>query len=689
MKKFILPILFLFVTAGFATAQVDRSKVPQPGPAPKIQIGDYSSFELPNGLKVFVVENHRIPRVSYSLTFVITPELEGANTGIGSMTSELIGTGTSKRTKDQINEEIDFIAGSLSANAEGIYASSLKKHNTKLLDVFSDVAMNSVFKNEELEKTRTQMLSGLASQKDDPSSIASNVFSRVVFGKNHPYGEFETEASVSSVTLDMCNQYYKKYFKPNVAYLTVVGDITTAEAKKMVEKYFGAWQKGVVPAKSYEKPVTPAKSRVIIVDRPTAVQSLINVCYPVDLTIANPDFFKIRVANTVLGGGVFRLFMNLREKHAYTYGAYSSFSIRPFATSFKADANVRNSVTDSAVYQILYEMKRMKDEPVPTEELQTAKNYLTGNFALSLERPQTIASFAVNIERYKLPKDFYVNYLKNIEAVSASDVQAVSKKYILPEQANILVVGKASEIAAPLKQFSSDGKIEYYDSDANPVDPNAKALPAGITAQHVLDKYIAAVGGKDNISKVKDFSMIGSVNTQGVSLPFKALYKIPGQYLVEISMNGQVLQKEVYSKGAGKTSGIQGEKVAEGDDLDRLKMDAELFAEMKYAELGCKAELKELADVNGKAAYVVEVTRPSGKSSRDFYSVESGLKVKTESVQETPGGAITQTAEIKEYGEIQGIKYPKAIKQSAGPQSMDLKIETVDVNKGIGDELFK
>ncbi|HEX2935815.1 MAG TPA: pitrilysin family protein, partial [Bacteroidales bacterium] len=493
MKKFILPILFLFITAAFSTAQVDRSKVPQPGPAPKIQIGDYSSFVLPNGLKVFVVENHRIPRVSYSLTFIIQPELEGANAGIGSMTSELIGTGTSKRTKDQINEEIDFIAGSLSANAEGIYASSLKKHTTKLLDVFSDVAMNSVFKNEELEKTRTQMLSGLASQKDDPSAIANNVSSRVVFGKNHPYGEFETEASVSSVTLDMCNQYYKKYFKPNVAYLTVVGDITTAEAKKLVEKYFSTWQKGEVPVKSYEKPVIPSKSRVIIVDRPASVQSVINVCYPVDLTLANPDFFKIRVANTVLGGGVFRLFMNLREKHAYTYGAYSSFSVKPFATSFEADANVRNSVTDSAVYQILYEMKRIKDEPVPAEELQTAKNYLTGNFALSLERPQTIASFAVNTERYKLPKDFYANYLKNIEAVTSNDVQAASKKYILPEQANILVVGKASEIAEPLKQFSGEGKIEYYDSDANPVDPNAKAIPAGLTAQQVLDKYITAV----------------------------------------------------------------------------------------------------------------------------------------------------------------------------------------------------
>jgi zinc protease len=690
MKKITLYILFLFCAVGFIDAQVDRTKAPQPGPAPKIQIGDYTKFELPNGLKVFVVENHRIPRVSYSLTFVITPELEGASAGIGSITSDLIGTGTAKRTKDQINEEIDFIAADLDASAEGIYGSSLKKHTTRLLDVFSDVAMNSVFTKEELEKKRTQTLSGLASQKDDPSAIANNVSSAIIYGKNHPYGEFETEASVSSITLDMCNQYYKKYVKPNVAYLTVVGDITPAEARKLIEKYFNTWQKGQVPSKTYAAPAAPTKSRVIVVDRPASVQSVIDVCYPVELGMANPDFLKVKVANTVLGGGVFRLFMNLREKHAYTYGAYSSFKTLPLAASFGAEANVRNAVTDSAVYQILYEMKRIKDEQVPADELKMAKNYLSGNFALSLERPQTIASFAVNTERYKLPKDFYTNYLKNIEAVTSADVESVAKKYIYPEKANILVVGKASEIAEPLKKFSADGKIEYYDSNANPIDQDAKvkAIPAGVTAKQVFEKYIAAAGGKENILKVKDVSMSGTFNIQGMTLPIKVLYKIPGKYLVEVSMNGQVVQKEVYNNGVGKSSGMQGNKVAEGAELEKMKMDAEVFPELKYAEFGYKTELKEMADVNGNAAYVIEVTSPSGKTSRDFYAVETGLKVKTESIEETPGGSVAQIAEIVEYTDVQGVKYPKVIKQTAGPQSFEIKIGTIEVNKGIEDEVF-
>lgn len=690
MKRIITYILFLFIIAGVVDAQLDRSKVPQSGPAPKIQIGDYTKIELPNGLKVFVVENHRIPRVSYSLTFVITPDLEGANAGISSMTSELIGTGTQKRSKEQINEAIDFIAGDLSAGSEGIYASSLRKHSEKLLDIFSDVTMNSVFTNEELELKRKQFLSGLATQKDDPSSISSNVSSAIIFGKDHPYGEFETEASVKSITLDMCNNYYKHYFKPNVAYLTIVGDITPAEAKKQVEKYFGTWQKGEVPVKTFSKPVAPQKSRVIIVDRPVSVQSVIDVCYAVDMNPANPDFFKVRLANTVLGGGIFRLFLNLREKHAYTYGAYSNFNVNPLVSNFEAETKVRNAVTDSAVYQIIYEMKRMQDEPVPAQELQMAKNYLTGNFALSLERPQTIASFAVNTERYKLPKDFYANYLKNIEAVTAADIQATAKKYILPEQSNIIVVGKASEIAESLKKFSTDGKIEYYDNDANPYDPSAKAkvLPAGVTTKQVLDKYIQAVGGVDNIGKVKDITMNASLTVQGMTLSVKMIYKIPGQYLTEIVMNGQTFQKQVYNKGTGKISGMQGNKVVEGEELDKMKLEAELFPELKYDAYGYKAELKEVVDVNGKAVYVIEVTSPTGKTSRDFYSVESGLKVKSESTQESQMGAVTQSTEISEYMDVNGVKYPKLMKQSAGPQTFDIKVETITVNTGVADEVF-
>lgn len=689
MKKLLYTLFFISLFFSNVSAQLDRSKSPLPAPAPKILIGDYTKFELPNGLKVFVVENHRLPRVAFSFSFIFDPVLETPNMGIGNMTSSLIGTGTKTRTKDQINEEIDFIGASLSASSSGIYASSLKKHTDKLVDVLADVAQNSVFKQEELEKKRTQTLSDLASQKDDPSSIAENVSSALYFGKNHPYGEFETETSVKNITLDMCNNYYQTYFRPNIAYLSIVGDITPAEAKKLVEKYFGKWQKGEVKPAVYAKPQKPQSNMVAIVDRPQSVQSVIRIGYPVEMNLGNPDYIKSTVANTVLGGGVFRLFLNLREKHAYTYGAYSRLSSHPLMGEFEASASVRNAVTDSSVYQILYEMKRLRTEPVEAQEMNMVKNYLTGNFALSLENPQTIASFAINTERYKLPKDFYANYLKNIEAVNATDVQEMAKKYIYPENSIILVVGKAADIADKLKPFSNNGNIAYYDNEANPYNPEKKAaVPSNITAQNVLKKYIEAAGGEANIAKIKDFTFKGSMTVQGMSLNMNMFYKLPDKFLMDVQMNGQVIQKQVLNGNKGKSSGMQGSKEITGSELERLKLEAKLFPELDYEKANYKLTLKGIEKVNDEEAYMVEITSPANAVTTEYYSVNTGLKLRSVSTVESPMGSMTQTTDVLEYTTVNNVKFPKKMKTTAGPQVIEITINTLEANTNIKDEIF-
>jgi predicted Zn-dependent peptidase len=690
MIKTINLIVVVLLTTITLNAQVDRSKAPQPGPAPKVLIGEYSKFELPNGLKVFVVENHRIPRVSFSISLIFDPSLEGQNTGIGSLTSQLIGTGTSTRTKDQIDDEIDFISASLQANPAGIFASSLKKHTQKLMEIFSDVTINSSFNKDELEKKRTQALSGLAAEKDDANFISDNVSSALVYGKNYPYGEFETENSIKSITLDMCNQYYKEYFRPNIAYMSVVGDITLAEAKELVNKYFNSWQKAEVKTPTYPKPQPTIITKVAIVDRPQSVQSVVNVVYPIDLNLGAPDYMKTNITNTILGGGVFRLFMNLREKHAYTYGAYSRLSIHPLESSFKASANVRNAVTDSAVMQILYEMKRLRTDSVPESELSLVKNYMTGNFAMSLEKPQTIASFAVNIERYKLPKDFYTNYLKNIQAVTASDVQQMAVKYITPDRSTILVVGKASEIAKKLKHFSPDGKIEYYDYEANLYDPDKllKPAPTSVDAPSVINKYIEAIGGTANIQKVKDLTMKASLNVQGNKANIMIVYKVPDKYVTDITINGHTVQKTVLNGNTGKSITMQGTRELKGDELDKLKMEAQLIPELQYKKLAYKTELKGIAQVNGKDAYVIEVTSPSGAITTDYYSSETGLKIRSESTEDSPMGKIAQTTDFNEYAEVKGVKYPKALKQTAGSQTFDIMFDSFEVNTNVKDDIF-
>jgi zinc protease len=263
----------------------------------------------------------------------------------------------------------------------------------------------------------------------------------------------------------MVVDYYSTYFKPNVAYMVIVGDISTDRARQLMDLYFSAWEPGDVPSHSYETPEPPPANTVAFADRTGAVQSVISVSYPLFLQPGDPDAIKVSVMNSILGGGVFsgRLMQNLREDKGFTYGARSSLSSDRLVGRLNVRTEVRNSVTDSAIVEILYEMDRMVSEPVDEETLELIKNYLNGSFARSLESPRTIARFALNIERYNLPEDYYDTYLERLSRVTATEVQQVAGTFIRPENSFIIVGGNESEVAGTLEKFSADGKVHFFD----------------------------------------------------------------------------------------------------------------------------------------------------------------------------------------------------------------------------------
>lgn len=705
MKKISISILFLGLfaiqvlaqkakpqttTAPAKAEKIDRSKRPVPGPAPEIKLGKIESFTLENGLKVFVVENHKLPRVAFSIQLDNDPVLEKDAVGVSQIAGELLATGTKTRTKDDIDNAIDMIGASIYPGSDGIYASSLKKHQEKLLDLMSDIIMNSNFKQEELDKIKTRTISSLATQKDEPDAIANNVKSALIYGKNHPYGEITTEKTVENVSLEKCNMFYKVMFRPNVAYMGIVGDITLDEAKALVTKYFAKWEKAPVPQAVYEKPKEPGKRRVAVINKAGAVQSVVSITYALDLKPNSEDLVKARVVNNILGGNASsRLFTNLREKHGWTYGAYSKLNDDELIGSFNAYAKVRNVVTDSSVAEMLNEFKRLRSEKVDEKELQEIKNYMTGNFAISLENPQTIANMAIAMDRYNLPKDYYSNYLKNIAAVTPDDVLMMAQKYIRPDNCWIVVVGNKEEVSDKLKRFSTDGKLEFYDNYANDVKA-AKAVPEGVTATSVVDNYIQAIGGAAKLGKVKDITMKMTASVQGMNLELVSSKKAPDKYLSTMSMNGMVMQKQVYDGKRGKESGMQGTKEIEGDDLKALAEEATLFGELKYKTAGYKLELKGIEEVNGKDAYVLEVTNPLNKKETSYYDVVSGLKVKSVQVQEVEqAGPMTQTTELTNYKEVGGIKFPHDISQTVGPQALKITVNSIEMNTKLKDEVFK
>ncbi len=687
MKRFLIFFLILFVTASLA--QLDRSKRPAAGPAPEVNIGSYESFELPNGLKVFVVENHKLPRVAFNLVLDVDPVLEGKNVGYVDAAGELLRTGTKSRTKDKIDEEIDFLGATLSTSSTGVYASGLSRYKDKLLDIMSDVIMNSVFKQQELDKIKKQMLSALATRKDDPNAIAMMVRNVLMYGKDYPYGEPQTEETVNSFTLDMCSQYYQTYFAPNVAYLAVVGDINKSQVKSLVQKYFGKWQKKNVPGNTYPTPKAPIVDKVCLVNRENSVQSVISVFYPIELKNGSEDVIKASVANLILGGSATgRLFMNLREAKAYTYGAYSSMNPDRLVGSFLAFTSVRNSVTDSSITEIMNELKRIRTDKVTDDELQKAKNYLTGSFIRSLESPQTVAQFAINIARYKMPKDYYKNYLKNLSAVTVDDILEMAKKYVKPNNAYILVVGKGDDVAKNISRFSISGKIEYYDIYGEKYDPNVKKVPEGVTVEQVLNKYIEAVGGRDKLSAEKDQTVKLTGSMQGMNITITMSKKAPNKFyqLVDFGV-GQ--QKIIFDGIKGKSIAMGQEKELTGDQLESIKMEAEMNPVLDYAKHGVKPELVGMESINNKDAYKVVLLSLAGKKSTQYYDVNTGLLVRSITTAETQQGSFTSTIDFDDYKDVQGLKFPYKWVQSTPMGSIELTTSSVEINTGLSDALFE
>jgi len=670
-----------------------RSSAPDAGPARKIQMGDFNVMTLDNGLTVIVVENHKLPRVSYSLSLKNDPIREHDKVGLVSMAGDLFGRGTSNRTKSEIDASIDFLGASFNTSGSGIFGSSLTKHQDAMLDVMADVLYNATFPKEEFDKILKQYLSGIEASKTDPNSMAANVASVVNYGSNHPYGEVGTAETHNNISVDDCRNYIKKYFKANNAYLTIVGDITMDEAKAKAQKYFGKWKSGEVREASYEMPSRPDQARVCVANKDGAVQSVIRITYPVENKPGNPDITAASVMNSILGGGIFsgRLMQNLREDKAFTYGARSNLSSDPLVGTFNAFASVRTEVTDSSIVEFLYEMERIATEPVSDYDLMLSKNSLAGSFARSLESPQTLATFARNIERYNLPTDYYETYLERLEDVSVADVQRVASKYITPSKANIVVVGNKDAIVEKILPFDGDGEIEFFDAFGKKLEDVSDALPEGLTAETVVSDYLNALGGMDKLKEVKTMEAHFQMDMMGQKINIDQYYGMDGKFYAKVGNEQMTLQEMRFDGTTAQSGGMQGSQTAtEGPLYDEVKSQSNKFEQMNYLSEEYTIELKGVDNVDGEPCYKVSVTDPSGQMVTEYYSVKSSLLVRQVAVSEGPGGQqMTITTDFMDYKRVDGINMPHKMKTTgAMPMPVEMNALSYKVNPEIDETLF-
>ncbi|MBC7605611.1 MAG: insulinase family protein [Burkholderiales bacterium] len=660
----------------------DRSQ-PKPGPAPTINIGKPQSFELQNGLKVMVVENHKLPRVSYNLTLDNTPYLEGSKKGVAELTGRLMGSGTTKMSKELFNEEVDFLGADISFNNNGAYAGGLSKYANRILELMADGALNSVFTQKEFDKEKSKLIEALKAEEKSVPAVARRVENILSYGKNHPSGEYLSETSINTVTLADVNSNYNTYFVPANAYLIVIGDVKFDEIKTQVETLFDPWSKATSPNLSYSTPKDVQYTQLNVVDMPNAVQSEISVINISNLKMTDKDYFATIVANQLLGGDFNSyLNMNLREKHAWTYGAESQIRGSKYTSRFIAFSQVRNAVTDSAVVEFLKEIKRIRTEKVSDDVLKNVKAGYVGNFVMQIQKPQTIAGYALRIKTQGLPADFYENYIKNINAVTADDILRVANQYFLNDKARITIVGKGSEIIPALEKLKIP--IFYFDKFGNAVEkPVYKAvIPAGITAKSVLNNYIKTVGGEKALQEVKSIVTISSGTIQGTPVELISKTSSENKQFREIKAMGMSMMKQVVNeKGAYAIQQGQRKEIT-GDDLNEMKSAALPFPELAISKKET-ATLQGIENFNGSDAYVIK----DGKLTL-YYDVNSGLKVAESRTSEMGGRPVTQTIAFDDYRLVKGIKIPYHYVLNVGIE-IDLTTTDVKINEGVLDADFQ
>jgi predicted Zn-dependent peptidase len=440
----------------------DRSHPPQPGPPPVLNLPAIQKLQLANGLPVWIVELHKVPVAQVNLLVLSgTTDDPTGKFGAANLTAAMLTEGAGARSSLEIADAVDFLGADLGAGG-GIDSSGVRLHVpvarlADALTIMSDVAARPTFPKDELERLRRERLTSILQARDDPPTIASITFSRVLYGATHRYGTpmFGTAEAIKAMTTDDLRAFYTAAYRPENATLLVVGDVTRAAAVPLLEKSFGSWKPAAAARPSQKLPnVDEPKARhIYLVDKPDAAQSQIRIGW-IGVPRSTPDYFPIQVMNTILGGSFSsRLNMNLREEHGYTYGASSAFDMRASAGPFVAAAGVQTDKTADALKEFFNELGKIR-EAVPAEELARAKNYVALRYPSAFETTGDVSRRLEDAIVYRLPDDYFAKYVQNIQAVTAAEVQRVAQKYVQPDKFAVVVVGDRSKIDAPIRALN-------------------------------------------------------------------------------------------------------------------------------------------------------------------------------------------------------------------------------------------
>ncbi len=699
MNKILLFILGAILTLnGFSQKKIDRSKQPKPGPAPVITIKDPVIFNLDNGMTILVVEDHKLPRVTATFSIDRGPVIEGSKAGVSAIMGQMLGEGTTKTPKDKFDEKIDQMGANVSLNANGGFTSALSRYFETAFLMMAEALQSPAFPDASFEKIKSMTITGLKSNEKSASAISGRVVRALSFGKKSAQGEFETEESIKGLTITDVQNTYNESITPSRSYLTFVGDITPDAARTLATNAFGNWQGkklGIPSAANADNVVT---TEIDFVDVPSAVQGEISIGNLLNNPLSNPDYHALMIANQILGGGAeSKLFMNLREKHGFTYGSYSKIGNGRFQTQFSVNAQVRNEKADSAVVEMLNEINNMRDGKISNEELENAKAKYNGSFALAMEDPEKTASYATNILINNLQKDYYKNFLQKINAVTIADVQRVSQKYLLTDNSRIVIVGNGSKILPNLARLKIP--IKKYDKYANFIEDKtanektvkdlAGAKTDGVSPSSVILKYLIAVGGKEEIKKLNTIKASFTMDLMGRNIEGLDVRMSPNKHYTLLKMGEMKVMESVFDGKMGYRSQMGRKSDLEEDEIKEASDDRGIIAQLYYLTSDYKIEFLGTERLDEEYVNKIKVTKPSGKVSTEFYSVKSGLLVREETTSLEGEMEVTVSLDYSNYKKVKNLALPYTIVQTAGEQEFTMNMTEIKINEDVTEDNFK
>jgi zinc protease len=712
-----------------AAAQVrdwPSERPPRPLPAREVKFPPYAFRTLPNGLEVIAVSHHEQPAVSLRLIVRAGGSQDPADKpGVASLAAALLDQGTTAKSAEAVASTIDSIGGAMGTGAGSdmsfIQAVVMKDSLGVALDLVADMARHPSFSAEEVERQRQQVLSGLKVSYDDPDYLASVVFDRVVYGF-HPYGRPDagTPSSVASISRDDLLAFHKKWFGANNAILAIVGDVSPEEAFAGAERAFGSWERSGNTAPRASEPPPPTR-RVVIIDRPGAVQTEIRVGN-VALPRKHPDYLALDLAMKILGGeGGNRLHRVLRSERGLTYGASADTNALKDAGDIVADTDTRSETTGETLRLIVDELWRMQRERVSERELSDSQAYLTGSFPLTIETPSAIAQQVLYAVFYGLDLDELQTYRERVNAVTPNDIQRVARLYLHPDRLSIVLVGDASTFTKqlPAAGFDQFERIPLSDLDLASVDLRRHAPPAGRlepaayrtilsadqapqrsgqadgSVRSLIERAIEAKGGLARLRSVRTVRAEATMTLRAeprapTDLSTKTAIRYPGSFRVDLDTPaGPVVQ--VFHNGKFWVTDARGTRDAPPDFAEDMRANVQRDSiALLLGLLDNKIGAVRVPDVSmsGRSYPALEIRGPAMRPLTVLFDPATALIAGQRYSGPQPGSPITEE-EFSDYRDVSGIKVAfSAVVRVAGQVAVRRTVRRFEYNVPVDPALF-